>query len=701
MNQLWANEIEEPIKNELIRRANVLTLDPNVANDKYIKWQQKTPWISIFSNVKTYSHGDTVHKLKPIFDDDGNLLWERDLAIDFDDKLAKANVFTGLMSTSEGIRETFEDIYKSDENDTHKLRPVPTLESLSIENIDDKGAVRKATFKFSCYTLKQLEDMEILYMSPGATLYIQWGWNVIVSNIEEVSFADKNKEDEDGLQNYEERKKRIDRSGGNYGSLLGTIDKFDWSVNEDGSFACSTEIVSRGYVDLFNKVQESHIQIDKESSDATIIDIFKEMKDSHDEIKVNGDGSITENAVVTKLKTRFKSPGKLGNGVNNFGQLFIDIRFLFNLINLFYGGNSPFLNEKSGEPILIGDRKTAPILRSLDRTAFLIPRGGKLQDAHIQAKFPETWGDIIGTMASSRGGPAIWTDDVNLIYVGVDLCISSFTSANTYSDGVTNILNQLNSNTYGYWDLALVITEEGNISIIDKNLDYTQKGQKPWNECIFWFPSMGVNSMTQNVSLSAVLPDAIKNAAAYSGVGNSSSKVQGGFGNLWSEMRDDVNASFGGITKLAPIAEKNTAHIAELWQEAVQKSRSTEFITQAKIPDRYRAYLAKLWAKPNKQEENSKYVSAVLLPLSLSITIDGIEGLAFGNAVGIDYLPERYRSNSYFTIFNISHEISADGWTTTLETKFRVGAKRVLIPKPKQYSVTEVAELKEKYFPKD
>jgi hypothetical protein len=64
----------------------------------------------------------------------------------------------------------------------------------------------------------------------------------------------------------------------------------------------------------------------------------------------------------------------------------------------------------------------------------------------------------------------------------------------------------------------------------------------------------------------------------------------------------------------------------------------------------------------------------------LSITIDGIEGLQFGNIITIDYLPDIYRKNSAFAITSISHDISKEGWTTAIDTQFRIKSVRIEEP---------------------
>ena len=62
-------------------------------------------------------------------------------------------------------------------------------------------------------------------------------------------------------------------------------------------------------------------------------------------------------------------------------------------------------------------------------------------------------------------------------------------------------------------------------------------------------------------------------------------------------------------------------------------------------------------------------VHSVLLPWTLSFDIYGISGIVPGNRIQIDYLPQRYRSITYFIIRNVKHTLSGDGWVTRIDAQ--------------------------------
>lgn len=61
-----------------------------------------------------------------------------------------------------------------------------------------------------------------------------------------------------------------------------------------------------------------------------------------------------------------------------------------------------------------------------------------------------------------------------------------------------------------------------------------------------------------------------------------------------------------------------------------------------------------------------------LLPISISLTIDGITSLNVGNLFKVDYLPKMYRETVYFQITSLKQDISQEGWKTEIEALMRI-----------------------------
>jgi hypothetical protein len=77
----------------------------------------------------------------------------------------------------------------------------------------------------------------------------------------------------------------------------------------------------------------------------------------------------------------------------------------------------------------------------------------------------------------------------------------------------------------------------------------------------------------------------------------------------------------------------------------------------------------------NKLKINEEASSNTLTPIDVTIAIDGISGFSCGEYFNIVGVPEIYNQIGVFQITNTKHNISNEGWTTTLEAGFRINKK--------------------------
>ena len=57
----------------------------------------------------------------------------------------------------------------------------------------------------------------------------------------------------------------------------------------------------------------------------------------------------------------------------------------------------------------------------------------------------------------------------------------------------------------------------------------------------------------------------------------------------------------------------------------------------------------------------------ILMPISISMSLDGIGGLRVGDMFKVDYLPKPYREHTYFIITKVDHSVAQSGWSTDIE----------------------------------
>ena len=143
---------------------------------------------------------------------------------------------------------------------THRLgiRPMPGIIDIDIKSKSAYGSLREATVSFICWDIKQLEYLELLYMRPGFTVLLEWGWSPYINNAnkyttivkmyEKFISGDVPKGDTSLQEIYKELHQLSRDQSGNYDAMIGLVKNFQWSFRADGGYDCSTTIISFGEV---------------------------------------------------------------------------------------------------------------------------------------------------------------------------------------------------------------------------------------------------------------------------------------------------------------------------------------------------------------------------------------------------------------------------------------------------------------------
>lgn len=128
-----------------------------------------------------------------------------------------------------------------------KYKPKPIVTEFSID-FASRGTLRKGTFKISCFSLQQFEEMQKYFMEPGISIFVQWGWNKIASTNKDVYTVDTTQDSQ--LKYYrkgEELNKLRDSFSGCYDNMLGIISKAESGISNE-EFTITTKIVSLGEI---------------------------------------------------------------------------------------------------------------------------------------------------------------------------------------------------------------------------------------------------------------------------------------------------------------------------------------------------------------------------------------------------------------------------------------------------------------------
>ena len=131
-------------------------------------------------------------------------------------------------------------------------------------------------------------------------------------------------------------------------------------------------------------------------------------------------------------------------------------------------------------------------------------------------------------------------------------------------------------------------------------------------------------------------------------------------------LQDDKGIRFGNIKTIKEDDEKRAEQI---------ENQRIQFIKGVGIYDKFGNFSnyfkgTMTYIINSSLEEGSDSLiqrSEPLLPVKLSMELDGIGGLRVGDLFKVDYLPQKYRDFCYFMVSNINHSIDKSGWNTSIE----------------------------------
>ena len=144
------------------------------------------------------------------------------------------------------------------------LRPMPGIVSANVINKSAYGSLREATIQFYAWDKHQLEELELLFMRTGYTVFLEWGWsqyidhdaagvkginttpaNIKVKNFDTITFNPFSTSIKEDVI-YEKIDKSVSSTKGNYDAMLGFVKNFSWQLMPNGGFQCTTTLISRG-----------------------------------------------------------------------------------------------------------------------------------------------------------------------------------------------------------------------------------------------------------------------------------------------------------------------------------------------------------------------------------------------------------------------------------------------------------------------
>jgi len=279
----------------------------------------------------------------------------------------------------------------------------------------------------------------------------------------------------------------------------------------------------------------------------------------------------------------------------------------------------------------------------------------------------------------------------------VKQCLSdSLTKENEIKllDFLTKICEGINSSLSNYLQLEPFHDKDTNVlHIVNKgNSDKLLNNPPPVTKFrVGLFPN-GESSFVKDVSINSTIPPnfatqiaigAQANDREVSSTSTPFSKWNAGLEDrIFKEKKSSANSTEQAASKAAQLEQQEEKFISlqESIAEAVYYYKDFDldedlWDLEISIKDYFKIEL-------NKAEKEEKASTPIIIPISLSLTADGISGIKIFQKYTIteDFLPENYQNSVEFIVKGVTHTIDNGGWVTKIEgqcipktdsTKFR------------------------------
>lgn len=548
------------------------------------------------------------------------------------------------------------------------------LKEASISNQGEMGSLQKANFSFTVFTPEQLSYYESKLMSPGTNIRISYGWSVGAFG------GSPTKADAD--------------------SLIGIVYNFSYDVQSDGSFNCSVEVVSKGFY-AGAVSSEANLQSDEEPTQdeqgnaiyASNLKKFieKNIKERGDQIPVFNAKSldgIDFHAIELKYDPEQEKPAEdeevkveskkfyylsINSLVDYFNRKVLSQIPRYEQQNIRYSSDLEFqLLQSDGKDEVISDSAYYKDLvsSSPDEILFSDEKNAKYGDVSLyldtaRFKYDETTVNL--------GEILISTDTIIKIYDKLAEEKEDEPAHKSITAFFSEIFTKISYCSGGVYQLSIVVDEDSEANdrktfsdtptrlvVVDKN--YTGQNEiKPYT-----FRRTINRSIIRDMSLSSTLP----NEAAVQMYSGGRTGMTAGRGGNAKTLIEDSPAGEDAQEQEVDEVEKALNQLSDA-KKAMGVQGST-FTTRSNLRSALTQYKSN---PPEYAGGNGGWIDKTLYPLNLSLTIDGIAGLRFGNVIRTDWLPAKYKKlgqRIVFVITKVDHTISDNQWTTQIETQCRL-----------------------------
>jgi len=285
---IFKETIAESIQTQLQARTNVIagnssgTINNNNRNNLLPFYLSKNSWVRMTSFVNFTSGKDLTFNgagnigVKPDGGYNGNQLSKKYI-LEGGTLYTKSNNGTNIVEASQryGIAQK-NSVYggnidvranntvDKDYYQVYGIRPMPGIIDVNMHTKSAYGSLFETTIKFYAWDINQLNELELLFMRPGYSVLLEWGWSQYLDYDDDKSVkkltSDKIKSQVfngitinpfDNLSQqdvYDKLETLRVKYRHNYDGMLGYIKNFSWKMMSNGGYECQTTLISMGEV---------------------------------------------------------------------------------------------------------------------------------------------------------------------------------------------------------------------------------------------------------------------------------------------------------------------------------------------------------------------------------------------------------------------------------------------------------------------
>jgi len=618
-------------------------------------------------------------------------------------------------------------------DDTLGYRPMPGITDFTVQSQGSFGTLKKSDIQFKVWSLEHLNSMEQLYFRPGFNILIEYGSAAFLDseseelevNTLEYSLADEYLKRSKTLAQLDAEIDKLElKTCFNYSGFLGRIVNFSWSYNTDGGFDCSIQIQARG------EIVESLKLLMEDNSDSglnsfststpskmpefTFLKGLKALKGTQrdafaEKYLLDIDGEFDKDEFIVTSSNRFNVEGletqadenskyKVGRKYDNDFK-FMTLGTLLTLINNF----CVIENEKGEKETSFRTKRyenkhscgyiTFPGHVALNPLISMLPfkseKGVYMSDLELYGAYT----DQSVQMPNEISGDKLESTNIYHILINIDYIIELVESLYKGKDNTADInvfsflktvLGKLNSNQGSINNLDLDLDKRVNEwRVVDR--DYYDP-EKSSGDSYSELDLVGLGSLVTNFSLETKISGALTNMLAISAA------VSGNDGDLDSMSRYNMglkdrfkDSVYTGVAD-KPV-EDDSASKEETQKHALEagskvancysiynKSKKLDITAFENTKISHTSYTEKAYKLNQKsiRQSGKKASYKGIIPMNLSLTIDGISGLKVGEAFRINnsVLPSSYHNRVGFIITGLADKIGGDSkWSTEITTK--------------------------------